>query len=177
MVGGGLIQLVAYGAAPDLFINNSSNMNFFEGNYKINKHKHEYDVNECMTVKNITERRTYRNFKIQQINWYQHGNASFTVNKYKELNEKYNNLEFITMNFNNMLDFKIEKGNKTISEKLKEQNKIAKQLREQNREIDRENEKQKKMLVNDETLYKEECKKYSNGKKVSRHHKRFFNKK
>lgn len=154
MVGGGLIQLVAYGA-QDL--------------YK-RMYEHEYNIDECMKVTNITGRRTYRNFEIQQISWYTNGNASFTVNKYKELNEKYNNLEFITMNFNDMLDFKIEKGNEMISKKLKEQDKKAKELRERNREIDKKNEKQRKAF--DEEIDRENCKK--NNRKGPRHHKRFF---
>lgn len=177
---GGLGQLVLYGRSQDTYFGESLNFfsnitNKIHNKFVIESYEHDYYIDECMKITNITSHRTYRNFEIQQIHWYKYGNASFTVNKYEELNNKYNNTKFVITTFSDMLEFKIEKGNQIISENLQEQNKKARQLCEKNRKIYKKNEKQKNDFFKNQRIEVEDLKKHNSWN--SRHHKRFFRKK
>lgn len=169
MVGGGLMQLIAYGAQD--YMLTSGSFSFYRHGEKPLENVH--DVDDCRyNVINIG--RKYKNFQIIQLSWYCYGNASFTSIKYKQLTEECNNSQYVTVDVSN-LSFKIENGEQRMLEKLKEQKELSKKCRERNKEITIENEKAKKTEKKDQEIIIEEIKqRRKRQKKAPRHHKRFF---
>lgn len=70
----------------------------------------------------------YKNIEYIEIEWCSYGSETFTVDKYKELDEKYSNTESVNMNIHNILELNITKGNVEIKRKLKAANKKSRKI-------------------------------------------------
>jgi hypothetical protein len=149
-VGGGLLQLVAYGC-QDIYLTSSPNITYFKIGSGIDNCIEE--VGQCST-------RIYNNFEIRNISWInEKGNLSFTEKKYDELCKKYDNMIYLLSADLSTIEFTTIKGNVDIRKNLDKQIIMAKDLR-------KENEKEKE---------KRRCGSSKLGKIGSRrYHKRFF---
>lgn len=179
---GGLIQLVAYGG-QDVFLTGTSSIETWSvkyGRYSSFDGEFVYDKTtnyECMNIKVMPTKRVYKNFVINQIQWSdwsesKYGTSFFTVDKYKELKEKYSNMEYVNMNMHNMLELNITKGNVEIKRKLK---KIIEKCRKFDKKDSELNDKSNKSITPEITSWKIIQKDNKKTKGVPpRHHKKFF---
>jgi len=108
MVGGGLMQLVAYGV-QDIYLQSY--------------HK----VDDCIHYDNPAGRRHYRNFELREIHWHNERffnglNKKFTFEKYKEYVNKYNGYKYLNVKSNTIT---VVQGNPEIINELYDHRVIA----------------------------------------------------
>jgi hypothetical protein len=117
-MGGGLMQLVAYGA-QDCYLSGTGN--------------NDYCVDDCFTEN--TKMREYNNFNCVKRTVYENGNRSFTNNKYNEYCIKIRNAEFMKFKPNNEYGYTIKCGNDDLQLALLEQKNLANKLRRDGKSI------------------------------------------
>jgi hypothetical protein len=110
-IGGGLMQLVAYGA-QDIYLKNN-----------------DYGKDDCMDYSDTSERQ-YNNFIVIERRFYKNGNMSFTDNKYNEYSKQFKNTKFIKFKTNYEYGYTFEYGNYSLQLALVEQKDLANKLRE-----------------------------------------------
>ena len=105
MVGGGLMQLVAYGA-QDIYIQSQLDTCILNSYYT------------CI------KERKYDNFELNTIYWCNKTNIRFTEKKYDELLDKYINMDYLIINPDldlKKINIEVVKGNTEISHELTRQ--------------------------------------------------------
>ena len=111
-MGGGLMQLVAYGA---------------QDNYS-SVYENDYCLDDCIQWTKLSNRK-YNNFDCVERVFYVDGNKSFTNNKYNEYCIKIKKTKFMKFKNNKNFSYTIQTGNDELNAILTIQLKLAIKLR------------------------------------------------